>query len=50
MSTYASYNINQKINAKANELIVFGRPTLGIMRLVKKNWITGGGESLKLKS
>jgi len=45
---YRDYNINQKINAKGNELITFGRPSIGIMKMVKKNFIVSGGSKLNL--
>jgi hypothetical protein len=47
--SYKNLNINQKINAKGNELIMFGRPTTGVMKMVKKGYIISCGDKLKLR-
>lgn len=49
---YPTLNINQKINAKANVLVTFGKEHTGkLMRQAKKDWVSCPDSSrLKLES
>lgn len=48
---YLTLNINQKINAKGNDIVSFSKDATGrLMRNAKKGWIISAGTRMRLKS
>jgi hypothetical protein len=49
MIQYSDYNINQKINAKNNEVVEWAAKVDTLMRKVKKGHVISSGSRLKLE-